>query len=435
MRFHTDEKGIAALWTAIVLLFLLGATALAVDTSEFFQQARSQQRAVDMACLAGAAELPGDPAMAVQKAADFARPNQPGLMAISPTTPTTIVGNASMWTTGDFVLEVETPAEYNGVTSAAIMRVTLRQQAPTRFGKVLGADSTAIVQEAYCGRFTALGAGIIPIGVPSGFGGGIMKFDDSQCNDPDTGSGSGVCNYLIIPRNEPVVAGLGVDKLTQLNMAVGSDWPLAVLPGQHVRCDSVPGTPDQPCNDILSRAGNVDVYGGLLSGITVNVSGVGSVDYLGRLAYSDTGKTAPANQHATPGGGWSAVHRKNASPFGTITYNSNLVSTVNTIDGCDEASGIDYFDPAYDRPGTPPGGVNPPNDCYDGEIDDQSTYPAPPFVYVEPPQFTLSEVDCRDPPAGRSAIRKLGEQDRRTVERNRLPHRRVLFDLPPGPHR
>ena len=355
MRFHTDESGIAAVWTAIVLLFLLGATALAVDTSEFFQQARSQQRAVDLACLAGAAELPGDPAMAVQKAADFVRPNQRGLMAISPTSPTTVVGNTSTWMTGDFVLEIETPAQYNGSPAAPSCGSVSARRRPTRFGKVLGADSTAIVQEAYCGRFTALGAGIIPIGVPSGFGGGIMKFDDSQCNDPDTGSGSGVCNYLIIPRNEPVVAGLGVDKLTQLNMATGSDWPLAVLPGgQHVRCDTVPGTPDQPCNDILSRAGNVDVYGGLLSGITVNVSGIGAVDYLGRLAYSDTGKTAPANQHSTPGGGWSAVHRKNASPFGTITYNSNLVSTVNTIDSCDPALETEYFDPAYDR-SRPPG--------------------------------------------------------------------------------
>ena len=411
---HTDEGGIAAVWTAVILLFLIGATALALDTSEFFQQARSQQRAVDLACLAGAAELPSDPALAVEKAADFARPNQRGLNMITPGTPTNLIGNVSTWITGDFVLEVETPAVYNGVSSASIMRVSLRQEAPTRFGKVLGADSAGIQQEAYCGAFTALGAGIIPIGVPGGFGGGIMKFDDSQCNDPSTSSGSGICNYLIIPRNEPAVAGMGVDTLTMLNMATGSDWPLAVLPGQDVRCDAVPGTADQPCNKILSRAGNVDVYGGLLSGLAVNIPGLGGSDYLGRLAYSDTGKAAPVNQHTPPSGGWSAVHLKNASPFGTITYNSNLVSTVNTIHSCSPASGIDYFDPAYDRPGLPAGGINPsPGDyCDDGEIDDQSTYPGtPPFAYEKPPEFTLSQVDCRDL---RLAVVPYGEWESKT---------------------
>ncbi len=59
-QMHRQEHGIAAVWTAVILLFLIGATALAVDTSEFFQQARSQQRAVDLACLAGAAELPDE---------------------------------------------------------------------------------------------------------------------------------------------------------------------------------------------------------------------------------------------------------------------------------------------------------------------------------------------------------------------------------------
>jgi hypothetical protein len=176
MRFHTDESGIAALWTAIVLLFLLGATALAVDTSEFFQQARSQQRAVDLACLAGAAELPGDPTMAVQKAADFVRPNQRGLMAISPTSPTAAVGNTSTWITGNFVLEVETPAQYNGAADPNVMRISLTQQAPTRFGKVLGADSTGIRQDAFClVSESAGGPGLLPMGaLPNGFGGDLF---------------------------------------------------------------------------------------------------------------------------------------------------------------------------------------------------------------------------------------------------------------------
>jgi hypothetical protein len=173
---NSEEQGIAAVWTAVILLFLIGVTALAVDTSEFFQKARSQQRAVDLACLAGVVELPGDPALAVEKAADFVRPNQPGLRLIAPGTPTTRIGNTSTWITGSFVFEVETPASYNGSPDPAVMRVSLKQDAPTRFGKVLGADSTGITQQAYClVSQTSGGPGLLPLGaLPNGFSGDLF---------------------------------------------------------------------------------------------------------------------------------------------------------------------------------------------------------------------------------------------------------------------
>jgi Flp pilus assembly protein TadG len=52
------ESGVTAVWTAGVMLFLLGAAALAIDLSGMFQQARAEQRAADLACLAGVWELP-----------------------------------------------------------------------------------------------------------------------------------------------------------------------------------------------------------------------------------------------------------------------------------------------------------------------------------------------------------------------------------------
>lgn len=404
MRFHTDENGIAALWTAIVLLFLLGATALAVDTSEFFQQARSQQRAVDLACLAGAAELPGDPTMAVQKAADFVRPNQLGLLAISPTAPTTKVGNTSTWITGNFVLEIETPAQYNGSPSGAIMRVSLRQQAPTRFGKVLGADSTQILQEAYCGAFTSVSTGIFPVGVGAGFPGGIIKFSESQCNDePSTSSGSGVCNYLEVPR----VDGLGGGGTNELafNLMIGADRPITCqgasepcLPNP-VRCDSVPG--DVPCNQVVSKSGNIagSVYDGLIGGRPASA-------YIGRLAYSDGRTPSPINPHEPPDGGWESVARPTGAPSGSVVWNTNLMS--NPSDDLDAtcsppASSVDYFfdddtDPATPNPADPPALPSPQTGtCHDGEIDDQPTYPIPPpITYVSPPRFEITKYDCRD---------------------------------------
>lgn len=62
------QDGYAALLAAAALLFLMGSAALAVDTSMFFQQARSEQRVADLACLAGAIELPESPGTAVEKA-------------------------------------------------------------------------------------------------------------------------------------------------------------------------------------------------------------------------------------------------------------------------------------------------------------------------------------------------------------------------------
>lgn len=396
-RIGADETGIAAVWTAVILLFLLGATALAVDTSEFFQQARSQQRAVDLACLAGAAELPSDPAMAVQKAADFARPNQRGLNTITPGTPTTKVGNVSTWITGDFVLEVETPAVYNGVPSASIMRVSLRQEAPTRFGKVLGADSTGILQEAYCGAFTSVSTGIFPVGVSAGFPGGIIKFSENQCNDyPSTASGSGVCNYLEVPRVDGLGGG-GSNELT-FNMMLGADRPITCLGAGEpciptpVRCDSVAG--DVPCNQVVSKSGNIagSVYAGLIGGKT-------ATDHLGRLAYSDGRTPNPVNPHSMPAGVWTSVARPTGAPSGTVVWNTNLMSNPSDdlVASCDPAApSTDYFFDDDTDPMTP-SPEDPLSGCYDGEIDDQPVYPIPPDItYVNPPRFEISEYDCRD---------------------------------------
>lgn len=391
---HIDDSGIAAVWTAVILLFLIGATALALDTSEFFQQARSQQRAVDLACLAGAAELPSDPALAVEKAADFVRPNQPGLNMITPAVPTTVVGNVSTWITGNFVLEVETPAVYNGVSSAAIMRVGLRQEAPTRFGKALGADSTGIMQEAYCGAFTSVSTGIFPVGVGAGFPGGIIKFTENQCNDEaSTASGSGVCNYLEVPR----VDGLGGGGTNELafNMMIGADRLITCLGPSDpcipnpVRCDSVAG--DVPCNQVVSKSGNIagSVYDGLIGGKPAN-------DYLGRLAYSDGRTPSPVNPHGMPSGGWTSVARPTGAPSGSVVWNTNLMS--NPSDQLNAscylgAPSTTYF---FDA-GLPPAPGNPLDPCYDGEIDDQPIYPIPPDIdYVSPPRFNITKYDCRD---------------------------------------
>ena len=393
-RIRSDETGIAAVWTAVILLFLIGVTALAVDTSEFFQQARSQQRAVDLACLAGAAELPGNPTLAVQKAADFVRPNQPGLNTITPGTPTTVVGNVSTWVTGDFILEVETPAQYNGAASASIMRVSLNQDAPTSFGKVLGADSTGIVQEAYCGAFTSVSAGIFPVGVGAGFPGGIIKFTENQCNDePSTASGSGVCNYLEVPR----VDGLGGGGTNELafNMMVGADRAITCLGASEpciptpVRCDSVAG--DVPCNQVVSKSGNIagSVYDGLIGGKPAN-------DYIGRLAYTDGRTTTPVNPHGMPAGGWTSVARPTGAPSGSVVWNTNLMSNphdqLNATCTLPAASTTYFFDA-----GLSPAPNDPPNDCHDGELDDQPIYPIPPDIdYVSPPRFRIDKYDCRD---------------------------------------
>ncbi len=329
-QLHRDEGGIAAVWTAVILLFLIGATALAVDTSEFFQQARSQQRAVDLACLAGVAELPGDPVMAVEKAADFARPNQRGLHTITPGTPTTRVGNVATWITSSFVLEVETPAVYNGVPDPNVMRVSLSQDAPARFGKVLGATSAAIRQEAFCLVSQASGGpGLLPMGaLPDGFSGDLF-----DCAAKVTGNCGALAPFGTGGSTFRDAVGTGLDGEFEKHHGNGA------LPDPDTGHIVIPCPEPGPCNATKTETGNmVGPFNQGMDDRLANVAGATCVengnfncDTLAQVIGSSPQTLAVAFPAGAPT--WWET-----SLYGSFdTYKSNQFYWNGDIDKCDSA--------------------------------------------------------------------------------------------------
>lgn len=226
-----NERGFSAIWTAIVLLFLVGAAALAVDASEFYAQARQEQTTADLACLAGVQHAPTNAGLAVEKAASFLRPNHEGLRSINPTVSDSGAPSAGVntWTSGDFLVEVETPV--NGKNTQ--MRVTVQQARDTRFGRVFGAGQFNIIQEAYCEVGSPLNLGDLPLALDLASAnecettgdGCQVKFTGSTCV---VENGPGNCGSVDIPRHDDPVGSGGFNRQTEyeLNLALGANWDL-----------------------------------------------------------------------------------------------------------------------------------------------------------------------------------------------------------------
>lgn len=271
-----DERGYAAILIALAFLFLLGAAAMAIDASMFFQQARSEQRVADLACLAGAQELPNDPAGAVAMAASFLRPNHPDLAGLDPnvTTLGPPTSGLNTYAAGNFAIEIETP--FNG--NSTQMRVLVSQDRETHFARAIGTSSVLINQVAYCEVGSALGGGAdMPFGVLNGFTGGIINYDNNSCTL--NGNNVSQCSGLAIPRNDDPSGsqfGITTAKNYIANMVSGINWRL-FPPGesfpssQDILCPTV-GTPSpsapQPCNRVATVSGSdpSKIYNGLISG-------------------------------------------------------------------------------------------------------------------------------------------------------------------------
>ena len=69
---HRREGGQTLLIFVLALTVLLGFTAMAIDVGLFFEDRRHLQNTADAAALAGVSELPGNPALAKSKAAEWA---------------------------------------------------------------------------------------------------------------------------------------------------------------------------------------------------------------------------------------------------------------------------------------------------------------------------------------------------------------------------
>ncbi len=199
MTLRRDE-GIAALWFAITLMFVLGVAALSVDAGGFFSRAYDEQRASDFACLSGVVELPGSAADARSVAAGYLASN---LDLPQPEASNGFSNTSNTWDLRPFgkpwVFELDPTWG-----SSTQMRVRVTKYEETHFGKVLGADQVQIDQTAYCELFGAVPGGIFPVGVSNGFAGGKIKFSASDCTT-ESPSGPGQCDFVDFPRfDDPI---------------------------------------------------------------------------------------------------------------------------------------------------------------------------------------------------------------------------------------
>jgi Putative Flp pilus-assembly TadE/G-like len=237
VRRSNNESGFSAIWVALCLLFLLAATALAVDVSGFYETARTDQTTADLACLAGIPSMPENPAVARASGAENAQRNFPSLAAATPSTS----GN-TLTMSDAFGNSVTITAPF-GVDNNK-MQVSVTETDQATFGRVIGASDVPITQVAYCKVFAG-GSGSVPFaGMPGGWTGGL------QAPNP-CGTNSGNCGQLYIPN--AAVGGNG-GPVFEENVAEGVDRILTpgLYPGL-VNCASTP--PGASCNVVQTDPG------------------------------------------------------------------------------------------------------------------------------------------------------------------------------------
>lgn len=256
------SSGISAIWVAIVLLFLMGGAALAVDASGFWQQARLQQNAADFACLAGVRHAPSDAATAVNKAAEYIRANMNALNSLPalPDSGTPGPGN-NTYTLTDFTIEIETPWDDGNTATRndALMRISILQTSPTVFGRVIGFDDVDIRQEAYCQVGSPLNLGDLPLALDSTAAqqcetngdSCVVKFSSSDCT---VENGPGNCGSVDIPRHDDPAGSTGSGPTEyELNLALGVNWTLEVGNASVCRNGAIT---NEPCGTFRTVTGN-----------------------------------------------------------------------------------------------------------------------------------------------------------------------------------
>jgi hypothetical protein len=268
------EEGMVAIWGALTFLFLVGAVAFAADTSGFYQSARVDQTTADLACLAGAQELPGDAAAARTIAAENARANFPRVASGAANTGT----DQLMISAGGHEVLINT----NWTGDPLKMRVRVTSAEPRTFSRIWGNADVAVRQEAICiATPSGAGAGNLPFGaMPGGYGGGLQ---DCPSN-PNPGN----CGPLVIPRDD--VNGVGPTLINNISNGADrllDDW-LGPVTGATMNCGSV--SAGDTCHIIQSDTGvSASHLGqGFINRLSNDPNASQTFTYRGNVMNSDT---------------------------------------------------------------------------------------------------------------------------------------------------
>jgi Flp pilus assembly protein TadG len=397
-----DERGAVMVMTVIVLVVMLGISALVVDLGFAWQKRREIQSSADAAALGGAQDLPSV-ITATASVKSLAVTNLPD--GTFPWSSCTDARHLS-------VLAVSTPC-VSFDSSFTQVRVHIpRQTYDTTFGKVIGIDTTSTSASATA-RVVGAGFGsIVPFALFSGFTTGLACLKEgpsghriATCDDPETGNFNllDITQYGNATLNTPARCGNSFQRQRVIdNIAIGADHMFSVYDGT----PSVDGCGVPGPNTIPPRTGN-DIAAfdtGLVHGVAGDTSDGGSA----RLKRGGYQKATVLGQQLDNKPLWEYIDDTSLpnipSSCQRSTFDQLLASTPTAqqqgvLQGALEQCFADYEEGSYTGvvfgANTNPFGKEVPADLFDLQLTPRFAY-VPQFAQSVPPNGSSADLNIAD---------------------------------------
>ncbi len=398
-RARDDERGAVLVMTTIIMVVLLGVSAIVVDLGFTWQKRREVQNSADAAALGAAQDLPSTVA-ASATAKSLAYTNvKDGVFQW----PTCTDGRHLAVQSADTVC-VSFDSSFTRV------RVQLPEQVfPTTFGKVIGFDETRVRAHATA-RVVGAGFGsIVPFALFSGFTMGLacMKQGPSghriaTCDDPETGNFNllDITQYGNESLKTPARCGNSFQRARVIdNIAIGADHMFSTYTGTTtVDGCGVPGP-----NTIPPRTGN-DLAAfdlGLVHGTASDTSDGGAA----RLTRGQYPKANVLGRQLDNKPLWEYIENATLPGIPTscqrATFDGLLASTPvaqqqvtmqQALEQCFEDYETGGYTGVVFGANTNPFGEEVPTDLYDIQLTPRFAY-VPQFVQAVPPNGSSSNLN------------------------------------------
>jgi Flp pilus assembly protein TadG len=270
-RWWKDESGQTAVAAELGLLVIIGCVALGVDVGHLYNAKRNLQAAADSAAVAGALEIEaceGTPNCTAMQTAVQAAVAEDGLTVGGTAT------NCGTSAASGIIVSVNDPPCAMGASDpnygkASYVEVTVSEQVPTYFARVLGFSSVPLIARAEAAR-TGNPNCIYALDPSSSnsISTDLLAVVNAHCGVVDESSSSSAfgCNLLasfsatkinVTGGDESLLCGISPNPTTGVKVPTPAD-PLAYLPTPTVpACGTSTGSPYDGSSSTLTLIGNV----------------------------------------------------------------------------------------------------------------------------------------------------------------------------------
>lgn len=394
-----DERGAVLVMTVVVMVVLLGVSALVVDLGYGWQKRREVQNGADAAALGAAQDLPTT-VVATAAAKSLAAEN--------------VSGGTFTWPTCTdpdplTVAAADTPC-ISFDTSFTRVRVHVPEQTfKTMFANVLGIDETRTSASATARVVGAGFASIIPFALFSGFTTGLACLKEgpsghriATCDDPETGNFNllDITQYGNETLSTPTRCGNSFQRSRMIdNIAIGADHMFAVYGGTAV----VDGCGIAGPNTIPPRTGNdIDAFDlGLVHGVAADTADGGAA----RLTRGEYDKATVMGRELDNKPLWEYIEDETLpdipSTCQRATFDALLEATPVPGQQAAMQQALEVCFGDYETGGytgvvfgadTDPFGEEVPTDLFDIQLTPRFAY-VPQFVQVVPPTGSSSNLN------------------------------------------